>query len=336
MKRICVVIGMAAAGLLAGCAPSAQFVKTDCRVDEAAARGGAVRIVSTFRCGGVTGDQVLYSMTVLDARGQPVRSRDASYRDEAGNVAASRALFSPRPDWVFEDEALTIPLDQLDVRAADLPVTALITVREPGGPVLGSSAVKLNLPYQFVQDLPDAQPKPAPEEKPVAAARRPAARPEAATSRPARAAAREAPRSPADERAARPRPASAPAAAAERSAPASRPAAAPPAREAQAPRPPAEPKPAPATRPATPTSRPSAPAARAASGPAVIEREGVRIYVVQPGDTLSSIARNVLGDATRWPELYMLNRDVLEAPDAVRPGIELKLPSAGPARQKPR
>jgi nucleoid-associated protein YgaU len=59
-------------------------------------------------------------------------------------------------------------------------------------------------------------------------------------------------------------------------------------------------------------------------------RVGERVYVVGEGDTLFDIARYELGKATRWAEIYELNRDVLgEEFDYLRPGTELVLPHAG-------
>jgi len=49
-------------------------------------------------------------------------------------------------------------------------------------------------------------------------------------------------------------------------------------------------------------------------------------YVVQPGDTLSGIARRFLGSAGRWIEIYKLNRHILSDPNYLRPGMELRLP----------
>jgi nucleoid-associated protein YgaU len=49
-------------------------------------------------------------------------------------------------------------------------------------------------------------------------------------------------------------------------------------------------------------------------------------YVVQEGDTLFEIARRQLGKASRWTELYELNRGVLgDNLEHLRPGVELRL-----------
>jgi nucleoid-associated protein YgaU len=52
-----------------------------------------------------------------------------------------------------------------------------------------------------------------------------------------------------------------------------------------------------------------------------------RLYIVQPGDTLSGIAEAELGDAGRWPEIFALNRDVIANPDRIFPDQVLLLPT---------
>ncbi|UUO05028.1 hypothetical protein M4951_16750 [Blastopirellula sp. J2-11] len=50
-------------------------------------------------------------------------------------------------------------------------------------------------------------------------------------------------------------------------------------------------------------------------------------YQVKPGDDLATIARQTLGDAARWGELFRLNRDVIgDYPDQMKPGMQLRLP----------
>jgi nucleoid-associated protein YgaU len=54
---------------------------------------------------------------------------------------------------------------------------------------------------------------------------------------------------------------------------------------------------------------------------------GGRTYTVVEGDTLFNIARYELGKASRWAEIYDLNRDVLGKDfNYLRPGIQLTLP----------
>jgi nucleoid-associated protein YgaU len=53
-------------------------------------------------------------------------------------------------------------------------------------------------------------------------------------------------------------------------------------------------------------------------------------YLVKAGDTLSGIAAAELGDGSRWPEIFALNRNVLRHPDRIFVGQVLILPT-GPA-----
>ena len=53
----------------------------------------------------------------------------------------------------------------------------------------------------------------------------------------------------------------------------------------------------------------------------------LRTYTVQSGDTLSGIAHQQLGDASRWPEIFLLNRSIRH-PDRISPGQVLTLPGA--------
>ena len=51
-------------------------------------------------------------------------------------------------------------------------------------------------------------------------------------------------------------------------------------------------------------------------------------YTVKPGDTLSKIAKQLLGDANAYHEIFNLNRDQLSDPDKIQPGQVLKVPQA--------
>lgn len=65
-------------------------------------------------------------------------------------------------------------------------------------------------------------------------------------------------------------------------------------------------------------------------------RNGSDVYIVNEGDTLFDIARYELGKASRWAEIYDLNRDILgEDFDYLRPGTELVMPARAEAAAKP-
>ena len=50
-------------------------------------------------------------------------------------------------------------------------------------------------------------------------------------------------------------------------------------------------------------------------------------YTVQAGDTLSGIAKQHLGDASKYTKIFEANRDVLSDPDKIKPGQVLKIPA---------
>ena len=49
-------------------------------------------------------------------------------------------------------------------------------------------------------------------------------------------------------------------------------------------------------------------------------------YTVKSGDTLSKIAKEHLGDANAYMEIFNANRDQLSDPDKIKPGQVLKIP----------
>ena len=51
-----------------------------------------------------------------------------------------------------------------------------------------------------------------------------------------------------------------------------------------------------------------------------------KTYTVKPGDTLSAIAKEHLGNANAYMKIFELNRDQLSDPDKIKPGQVLRLP----------
>jgi len=51
-----------------------------------------------------------------------------------------------------------------------------------------------------------------------------------------------------------------------------------------------------------------------------------RTYTVKAGDTLSKIAKEHLGDAGAYMQIFNENKDQLSDPDKIKPGQVLKLP----------
>jgi nucleoid-associated protein YgaU len=52
-----------------------------------------------------------------------------------------------------------------------------------------------------------------------------------------------------------------------------------------------------------------------------------KTYTVKAGDTLSKIAKEQLGDANAYHDIFEANRDQLTDPDKIKPGQVLKIPA---------
>ncbi len=68
---------------------------------------------------------------------------------------------------------------------------------------------------------------------------------------------------------------------------------------------------------------PAEPSTDAASGTGEWES---KTYTVQPGDTLSKIAKEMYGDAMKYPVIFEANRPMLKDPDHIYPGQVLRIP----------
>ncbi len=51
-----------------------------------------------------------------------------------------------------------------------------------------------------------------------------------------------------------------------------------------------------------------------------------RTYTVVSGDSLSKIAKQQYGDASKWHAIYEANRDKIKNPDLIHPGQVLTIP----------
>lgn len=71
-------------------------------------------------------------------------------------------------------------------------------------------------------------------------------------------------------------------------------------------------------------------AAEAAGSAAPVDvpggEEETEFYVIQAGDTLGKIAKEVYGDAMQYPKIFEANREVIEDPDKIFVGQKIRLP----------
>jgi LysM repeat protein len=65
---------------------------------------------------------------------------------------------------------------------------------------------------------------------------------------------------------------------------------------------------------------------RSAVSPEITPQAVPNIHRVEVGDTLSSISRRYYGTPNRWMEIFEANRDRMASPNAVRVGMEIRIP----------
>ena len=61
--------------------------------------------------------------------------------------------------------------------------------------------------------------------------------------------------------------------------------------------------------------------------PRAPEAEPTRRYQIKKNDRYVSIAREQLGDETRWREIYELNKEIFPDPEFIREGVRIRLPA---------
>ena len=72
------------------------------------------------------------------------------------------------------------------------------------------------------------------------------------------------------------------------------------------------------------SAQPAASASQPA--PAASQSHTNETYTVQAGETLSSIAKKLLGNANAYMDIFNANKDQLSDPDKIKPGQVLRLP----------
>jgi len=56
--------------------------------------------------------------------------------------------------------------------------------------------------------------------------------------------------------------------------------------------------------------------------------DGTQYYIVKAGDTLSAIAKQFYGDASKYPRIFDANREVIKDADLIFPGQKIRIPKA--------
>jgi nucleoid-associated protein YgaU len=117
-----------------GCAaPQVSFVRSACDCVMRDDEFQAVSFTASIETRGLTGRQVVYRVGLMNRRLDPIVSTDGRYQDATGRVAATKTLMVHASPWVFENVSVSIPAEELEVNARDLPVVAEFGVYRPDG-----------------------------------------------------------------------------------------------------------------------------------------------------------------------------------------------------------
>lgn len=346
--------------MAAGCTePNVTIMHATCAPARESGKSDSVEFVSDIETRNLDQQQLILRVNLEDSRRHPIVSSDGRFQDSAGHVAATRAFMVLQSPWTIEHAVVAIPLDQLELKPEDMPAIAVFSACLPDGTVLASSRVRLPVGTASAAFPERIEPQTAPDQGPPPAARtqlsNEAERPRTAESAQRQGARRASPtrrrstdgvippthpstdvpaqhydvvpRHPDESAGDRqgstdgPRPdgrgdaSRAPETAAARK------------KQESVPRPDSRVDTQPAPRPLNTPQPNRRPANAAPPTPAAGEASPARTYTVKKGDTLSSVARRVLGDSYRWTEIYILNRDRLESPDTLPEGTQLVLPA---------
>jgi LysM repeat protein len=72
-------------------------------------------------------------------------------------------------------------------------------------------------------------------------------------------------------------------------------------------------------------TKPTTPAAKLVDATNPVD--GAREYIVEPGDTLSNIARKYYGSQFKWEKIFQANQPVMKNPDYIYVGQKIVIPS---------
>ena len=98
-----------------GCvAPSGKILQAAYRTGVSREGEPSVLFQSAFRVRGVQSEQILLEVTLLDRRGQPLRSENGRYRNASGIVAAGKSFPVHNGGGDYENVILSLPISELD------------------------------------------------------------------------------------------------------------------------------------------------------------------------------------------------------------------------------
>lgn len=161
LAGLCVLVLLASA---TGCETArARVLRPTCQRVEQGDALVALTFKSTIETEGIVGEQLVYEVSLRNAALRPIKSTDGRYQNKAGAVAASKTLMVLQNPSTFESVPLTIPVEQLQIRKGDWPVSAVFRLYNNSGECIAQASCPVpSQPVRRAAAATDAPAKPAP------------------------------------------------------------------------------------------------------------------------------------------------------------------------------
>jgi len=162
-----ILAGLCALALLAsatGCETArARVLRPTCQRVEQGDALVALTFKSTIETEGIVGEQLVYEVSLRNAALRPIKSTDGRYQNKAGAVAASKTLMVLQNPTTFESVPLTIPVEQLQIRKGDWPVSAVFRLYNISGECIAQASCPVpSQPARRAAVATEAPARPAP------------------------------------------------------------------------------------------------------------------------------------------------------------------------------
>lgn len=145
-RRVCWVMAGAWPALLlgGGCGSSAtgpREVRAECRLVRGSKTIEAITCRASFNTGGLSGEQVVIDVGLVNRDGRPLRSATGKFANERGHVSARRTVIIGETSAATSEVKVTIPMREFTLRPEDYPLWADVCMSLPSGETLSRTRV---------------------------------------------------------------------------------------------------------------------------------------------------------------------------------------------------
>ncbi len=136
--------------MVTGCGPKAEIVGTRALRIDTGNGLESIAIESMFKTKSMHGQQVIYRVGLVNSQQQPIRAPGNSYRDENGNLAATKAAIAEEATGRPTHVRVQLPMRSMGLNERHLPVYGQARLTLPNGDVIAEDLVELPLQYADV------------------------------------------------------------------------------------------------------------------------------------------------------------------------------------------